>query len=746
MKRPMTLVGFTYLAALVAATYFDNKISKILSITLMILFLCSLIIKPIRIKKVLPIAFLTAGVAFAMYSLFTQIKVEPIEQLNDKDVVISGKICELPYEAYNRYYYIIETDKIDYDGINQNMKLRVSMSKALDADLYDRVTGKVHMFLPTDDGGFSSKSYYASKGIHMLSYLYEYEDVKIESQQNKPIYYYFLKSRENLIEAIRTLLPKEQASVAIGVLLGDKYLLDDDIKTNFKDIGISHLLAVSGLHTSVIAAIVFTALKATKFSKRWTNFFTCISIICFMALTGFSASVMRSGIMLITFYLGELFYKKADSLNSLGIATFILTLFNPFSAGDVGLLLSVSATLGIILFENYFEEKINKLGEKIKYGSKVINKISGIISVTICATIATMPIIILSFGKISLVSIISNILIVTPTMVMMIFTLISAILYLITPIRFIAIPFALLSGILINYITWCADLLAKIPFAAVSTKQPMILFWLGATCVLMAAAIVLYKGYKFIKLSAILSIIILFVGILSYQIIDRNTTHLAFLDTGNGCSAVISKNGRASVLSCGGDDIKFSKLKSYLNYQNINKLEYLLLSDFNDTASNYATDVIKNFSPYYVVMPKDDSIDDKLSRSVADSSNAVYFNNQANISFWDNVQLSTLKYSDQSYIFLNIDDVKFIINSSGGNAYTLPDEYRNCDVLVTSGTLKNQELISSAYAVVTADFDTSSKAISELAKANKLPMATAGDGNVLFDFKGKRNILIRRVI
>lgn len=746
MKRPMTLVGFTYLAALVAATYFDNKISNILSVVLIILFICSLIIKPIRIKKVLPIAFLTASIAFAMYGIFTIVKVNPIEQLNDKDIVVSGKICGLPYKSYNRYYYVIETDKIDFDGVNQKMKLRVSTSKALDADLYDRITGKVHMFLPIDNGGFSSKSYYASKGIHMLSYLYEYEDVKIEPQQNKPIYYYFLKSRENLIESIRNLLPKEQASVAVGVLLGDKYLLDEDIKADFKNIGISHLLAVSGLHTSVVAAIVVTLLKMTKLSKRWVNIFTCISIICFMAITGFSASVMRAGIMLIVFYLGSLFYQKADSLNSLGIATFILTLFNPFSAGDLGLLLSVSATLGILLFENYFEEKINKFGEKLKYGSQLIKKISGIISVTICATIATLPIIMLSFGKISLVSIIANILIVTPTMVMMIFILISAILYLITPIRFIAMPFALISGILINYITWCADLLAKIPFAAVSTKQPMILFWLGATCILIAVALVLCEKYNMLRLSAILSTIILFVGILSYQITDRNTTHLAFLDTGNGCSAVISKNGRASVLSCGGDNIKFSKLQNYLSSQNINKLDYLLLSDFNDTASNYATNVIDNFSPCYVVMPNDDAIDEKLSRSVADSRNAVYFNNQANINFWNNVKLSTLKYNDQSYIILNIDDVKFLINPSGGNAYTLPDEYKNCDILVTSGSLKNQNLISSAYTVVTADLDTSSKAVKELAKSKKNLMATAGDGNIVFDFKGKRNILIKRVI
>ena len=196
MKRPMATVGFTYLAALVAATYFNADFAKIMSIIFFVLFIISLVIKSIRKQKVLPIAFFTVTVAFAVYSVFNYVNVKPIEQLNEQDAVISGKICELPYSAYNRCYYVVETDKIDLDGAPQKIKLRISMSKALDADLYDKISGKVHMSLPSDSGGFSSKTYYAAKGIHMLSYLYEYEDYQIKSDENKPIYYYFLKAKQ----------------------------------------------------------------------------------------------------------------------------------------------------------------------------------------------------------------------------------------------------------------------------------------------------------------------------------------------------------------------------------------------------------------------------------------------------------------------------------------------------------------------------------------------------------------------
>ena len=747
MKRPFATVGFTYLAALIAATYFNTDFSKIMTIIFLILFLFSLLIRQIRVKKILPIAFLTVAVALFMYNVFSYFIVNPIEKLNEQDVVISGRICDIPYSSYNRYYYVVETDKVDYPGANQKMKLRISMSKALDTDLYDRISGKVHMFLPNNDGSFSSRTYYAAKGIHMLSYLYEYEEYQIEPEPNKPIYYYFLKARQALIEVIRTALPKEQASLAVGVLLGDKYLMEEDMKSDFKEVGISHLLAVSGLHTSVIAALILSILQATRLPKKWIYLIICFAVVCFMALTGFSASVARSGIMLIMFYLGKFFYSKADSLNSLGFSAFALTLFNPFAAGDLGLLLSVSATLGIILFDGYFKEKIENLALKIKFGSKIISKLAGTISLTLASTLATMPVIMLSFGRISLISIIANILTVFPTMLMMLFVLFFSVLYLIPLLKFVAIPLALLSGILINYVTFCANILAQIPFASVPTNQPMVPFWLACTCILVALSLILYEKYKLLKFSAILSCIILLVGIFSYQIFNRGVTQLAFLDTGTGCSAVISRDGHASVLSCGGDEIKSSQMMNYLNFLNIKSLDFLLISDFEDSTAIYANDVIKKFEPAYVVLPNNpDLIDSKLERSISDSSNAIYFNNKTEIDFWDNVKITSMNFDNQGYIYLTINDVNVLISPSGGNAQNLLDKYRFCDILVSNGTLENSNLILSSYGIITADLNVASQNINRVAKEKRLPIATAGDGNIIIDFKSGRNISIKRMV
>ena len=91
-------------------------------------------------------------------------------------------------------------------------------------------------------------------------------------------------------------------------------------------------------------------LTACRLPKRFAAGLTMAGVLCFMALTGFVPSVMRSGIMLL-FYLGsQVMRRNADSINSLGLAVFLLGLANPYAAADTGLLLSFSATLGLLLF------------------------------------------------------------------------------------------------------------------------------------------------------------------------------------------------------------------------------------------------------------------------------------------------------------------------------------------------------------------------------------------------------------
>lgn len=748
MKRPFALIGFTYLAALVLSVYCTTEITKILFFVFLGLFIISLFFKKIRNPKTIPIAFFTIAVAMLVYGLMSENIVKPIEALNGKDAVITGTICEIPYKSYNRYYYTIETDSVkidDIDDVPQNIKMRLSISKAFDADVYDKISGKVHLFTKDSDGAFSSKSSYAAKGIHIFSYLYEFEDYSTQDGDQKPIYYYCLKCRQALESSLRMLFPSKYWPIAEGILLGDKYAIDEDIKSDFSNVGISHLLSVSGLHVSIIAQFLLMVLLFFKIPKKFACLFSCFGILLFMGITGFSPSVVRSGVMLILCFIAPIFKLTADSLNSLGFAILILTVFQPFSGGDIGLLLSFFATLGIILLSSKLELFFKDKTSNLKHGKKILNYLIAPIAVTICATIFVLPITMLFFKKVSLVSIIANILIVFPSMIMLILTLIAALLYLLWPLQFIAMPLGLISGVLINYITACANILAEIPFSAVATSQPFIIFWLGCAVLLLAVSLFIGKGTSLIKMSALLSCILLFTGIISYQFVTRDLTSLAILDTGDGCSLVLTKDKRSAVISCGGDEIKYSKLSQYLDSQNVSKLDYVLLSDFEDETSRYAQDVIDQYNPYYVILPDRDDIDSKLSKSISDSSTAQYFTSKSILNFWGNIKITTINSDNQSFLFLTVNDINVLICPSGGNAGYIPTDYRNCEIFIEGKLPTSPYKITSPYAIMGNSLDVATKNINTVAKSGKTPIATAGNGAVVIDFLGGQNVSMRRV-
>ena len=95
--------------------------------------------------------------------------------LDGQDVEVSGSICELPYQENDRYYYQIQTDQVGMEGVPQSIRIRITTTHALDAEVYDRISGKVRLFLPQKGSGLDSAAYYQSKGIRMTGFLYEYE-------------------------------------------------------------------------------------------------------------------------------------------------------------------------------------------------------------------------------------------------------------------------------------------------------------------------------------------------------------------------------------------------------------------------------------------------------------------------------------------------------------------------------------------------------------------------------------------
>ena len=328
MSRPFALIGFVYLAVQAVSIYFGSGFAFLTSGCFFLLFFLSLFATKLRTAKVVPIACLVAAVALSAYAGYHVWKIEPLTELAEKDASITGTLCELPYENNGKFYYTLRVDEIEIEGMEHPHnpgKIIMTTRNALDIEPYGSISGKVHLYQSFgSEDGFSIRQYDYSKRIHMRAYLYEYEGYSVSPTAEKPPYYYALSIRKTMMNSLDRLLPKEEAGIMKAVLLGDKTGLTDEIKSDFNAAGTYHLLVVSGLHMTIVFQGLLKLLKFCKIPHKLSCVITAFGVLSFMAITGFSPSALRSGIMSLLFLAAMMFHRKADSLNSLGISVFTL--------------------------------------------------------------------------------------------------------------------------------------------------------------------------------------------------------------------------------------------------------------------------------------------------------------------------------------------------------------------------------------------------------------------------------------
>ncbi|UKI23486.1 MAG: ComEC/Rec2 family competence protein [Anaerotruncus sp.] len=189
------------------------------------------------------------------------------------------------------------------------------------------------------------------------------------------------------------------------MLTGDKSLLGNEAYTAFRLCGATHLMAVSGLHMSILFGMLYSLLKKLLVPKVPRVSVCAVGIFVFyIMLSGFSKSMIRCGIMMLVFLLGKLVKKKNDSLNSLGFAAFIVCL-NPYAVADAGVQLTFTAVLGLITVAPHIQKKI-----KIK--NKVFSYFAGILCASLAVTATTLPSMYFLFGFVSFAGIASNLLLI----------------------------------------------------------------------------------------------------------------------------------------------------------------------------------------------------------------------------------------------------------------------------------------------------------------------------------------------
>lgn len=357
--------------------------------------------------------------------------------------IISNSIVLIQNNKYEKIYKNSEGREIKINGkiveiLNEKYKVKIISKKYKSIYIYlqskeklefgDEVSIYGKYELPNQARNYKGFDY--REYLKTLKIIGTVKANKVTIIKNNSINYFFTKIYKLKIcfskKVNNMKLSKDEKSILKGILLGDKSEIDEEIITDFSDSNISHILAISGMHISyviLIISFVFNRLLGKHFSKIVISFFVFI----YMCLTGFLVTLVRAGISGIVLIMSNFFYRKNDIWQTLSLSLIILLINNPFSILNIGLQLSYSAIIGIIIFQRLLKkyisnslEKTNnrairKNQKKIRYGIKIINsKIGQIvldsILVTISSMISIIPIIIYQFNKLPIFSIFLSIL------------------------------------------------------------------------------------------------------------------------------------------------------------------------------------------------------------------------------------------------------------------------------------------------------------------------------------------------
>ena len=384
------------------------------------------------------------------------------------------------------------------------------------------------------------------------------------------------------------------------------------------------MLAVSGSHITYIIS-AFSILMEKK-NKRITKILTIIFLIFFMALTGFTASVVRASIMGILILTSGLVHRKSDTINNLGISSLIILICNPYTIIDAGFWLSFAGTMGIILLE----EPINSYFQKFKICKiKPISWIINSFTITFAANIIIIPIMAYMFSTFSMTFWISNIL---AAPVMEFVTIYGFLIYFIS---IFLLPLAKFLGIILNFslnsLIKIAEITSLIPGSSIYIKTPYLL-----ECIIYYLILFLIFNWKRIKeklennkiLEKIkknsykyISIILIFI-ILTNTISNKifQEIKIYFVDVGQGDSTLIQTIEGKNILIDGGGsefgsfDVGESILLPYLLDRRITTIDYLMISHFDSDHIGGVFAILENLEVKNIIISKQGETSENLKK------------------------------------------------------------------------------------------------------------------------------------
>lgn len=469
----------------------------------------------------------------------------------------------------------------------------------------DRIRLTGYLDLPPEEEDFNYRLYLERKNIYV--YMSNAELQVLETGQGNCALQGIFDLRTKALNLIYVLWPDPEASLLAGILLGVESGISDQVQKAFRDTGTTHIIAISGFNITIVAGL-FTRLFSKLLNKRRAALAAVLGISLYTLLVGADPAVVRAAVMGGLSIFASQIGRRQHGLNAAALASLIMMLFNPRLPWDISFQLSLSATLGLILYADPLTNWFLGLSSgylPLETAHKLTQPVSEYFLFTLAAQLTTLPVMIYHFHSYSLSTFLANPAILPVQPPIMIVGGLGLILGLIwIPLGRLAAP---LVYPFVLYTIRVVEWFSRLPIRAGAVKEiapGWIYGFYGLLLILTFGRDLLSLLGGWLKPAAAASALTITAVILwrGYFCAPDGMVHLTLLDVGTGSGILLESPSGQRVLINGGPSTK--RLSDHLGrrlppFQR--ELDLLLIASPSETDLDALVEILPRFNPQQVI-------------------------------------------------------------------------------------------------------------------------------------------------
>ncbi len=573
------LTGFLCLLIPLAAKIVLGTLLLIATILLLI-YIC----KAKRLSLSAVMLLLLCSIQCFLPCLSIDLPLARAAQLEAEEHKTEAYIAEILFEGNGNNIYKIKTEKLD----GASCHLTFSMSSSLTS-------------LKPGDAFFTDMKFTSYNGNSILKNSYQFtngcvgeaeavSDITIKGVKHTPLIL-ATKCRTYLCGFLDNRFSEDASALLRAMLLGDRSALSPQASLSFDRAGVTHLLALSGMHISLLTLAVRRLLDIFPLPNKVKLLVSIFFVISYSLLVGLPLSILRAAGMTLLLLLGGLIRRERDAITSLSASVLIILLVSPRAILDLGFWLSVMATLGILLAVELRLYRINKQG----FGYRMLQMLLTPLVMTVAASLFTLPITAFVFGEISLLSLLANL--IFPS-------LLNYIIYL--GLAAVAIPFL---RPLVNYAVqgylWLLDTITA-PRGIMLSLEPLVFRILLATLIILIIILLVCKLRSCRKL--ILSICVIsavaFLSVAIPYLSLRHEASLSYVSVKGSDYVLIKSHGHNIVYASAYQSSSGAQYLAEVLYEKgIREIDTFCISHYHTGLREYIAELADDFKIYEVAVP-----------------------------------------------------------------------------------------------------------------------------------------------